>query len=133
MKAIDKTTKECLSCKQILPTALFYKQKQKSETSNTTWEYFDTICKKCRKEYATSRRIDLKVKAIKYKGGKCIRCGYSNITFPAVFDFHHLNPAEKDFSISSTSKSWTKITTELDKCILLCANCHRIEHSLVKS
>lgn len=130
MKAIDKVTKECISCKRTLSTSLFYKQQQKSETSNITWEYFDTMCKECRKTYTSSRRIDLKLKAIEYKGGKCLRCGYSDTSFVAVFDFHHLDPKQKDFSISNSSKSWEKISKELDKCILLCANCHRIEHSV---
>lgn len=129
MKAIDKVTKECLTCKQVLSTSLFYKQQQKSEYSNTIWEYFDTVCKKCRKEYSAERRLALKLKAVEYKGGQCVRCDYSDKTYLSVFEFHHLDPKEKDFSISSTYKSWNKIVPELDKCILLCANCHRIEHS----
>lgn len=129
MKAIDKTTKVCKSCEQELPTSMFYKQQQKSNVSDTTWEHFDTVCKECRKQYSHQRRVELKNKAIKYKGGKCEKCGYDNIEFPAVFDFHHLDPTAKDFAIGSSSKSWKNIKPELDKCALLCANCHRIEHS----
>ena len=44
--------------------------------------------------------------------------------------FHHKNPKEKDFIIGNVgNKSWDRIKIEMKKCILLCANCHMIEHS----
>jgi hypothetical protein len=56
----------------------------------------------------------------------CERCGFSH---PAAIDFHHRNPNEKDFCIgNSQGMSKEKILAELDKCIALCSNCHRIEH-----
>jgi DNA-binding CsgD family transcriptional regulator len=74
------------------------------------------------------RRRKLKLLAVLYKGGKCAHCGY-NKNFD-VIDFHHLNPEEKDFCISSKCNSrWKTIKKELDKCIALCANCHRETHS----
>ena len=63
-----------------------------------------------------------------YLGGVCRKCGYGkNIT---ALEFHHIED-NKEFSLSSSThnKSWDKIKSELDKCILLCANCHRDEHS----
>jgi NAD-dependent dihydropyrimidine dehydrogenase PreA subunit len=65
--------------------------------------------------------------AIQYLGGKCSRClnSYPRI----VYDFHHKNPETKDFILSEHwGDSREKIWAELDKCILLCANCHRLEH-----
>lgn len=47
-------------------------------------------------------------------------------------DFHHLNPNEKDFNISDRNlptSDWPRIKNELDKCILVCANCHREIHN----
>jgi predicted HNH restriction endonuclease len=47
------------------------------------------------------------------------------------YDFHHKDPNEKDFGISSPSgygKSMTEVKLEVDKCLLLCRNCHAIEH-----
>ena len=69
-----------------------------------------------------------KQKAVEYLGGHCAHC---KGVFPlAVYDFHHVNPNEKEGLLSKILwYSWTKIQIELDKCILLCANCHRIEHN----
>ena len=47
-----------------------------------------------------------------------------------VYDFHHRDPSQKDFSISKNAKSFEKCKQELDKCDLLCANCHRLRHGL---
>ena len=68
----------------------------------------------------------LKNKAISYMGGCCQICGYNKCE--AALHFHHLNPHEKDFTISSKS-NWEDIVDELDKCILLCANCHISYHN----
>ena len=44
--------------------------------------------------------------------------------------FHHKNPSQKEFEISSVlTSSWDRIKIELDRCELLCANCHYIEHT----
>jgi hypothetical protein len=67
-----------------------------------------------------------KVIAVKYKGSKCCRCGYDRCI--KALDFHHIDPAKKDFSVSGVSRSWESIKAELDKCILVCANCHRELH-----
>ena len=66
--------------------------------------------------------------ALEYKGKKCQRCGYNNSI--SALEFHHLNPSEKDFSLSdkTLSREWNVIKNELDKCILVCANCHRELH-----
>jgi hypothetical protein len=72
----------------------------------------------------------IKLKAVEYKGGKCEICGYDKCV--RSLDFHHVNSSEKDFGISSgVCKSWIKIKTELDKCILVCKNCHgEIHHNI---
>ena len=58
---------------------------------------------------------------------KCTKCGFSHA---AALDFHHVDPAEKEYSISAlvSNKSFTKAMKEVKKCIVLCANCHRIHH-----
>ncbi len=74
------------------------------------------------------RRYRAKAAAIQYLGGVCVRCGWQGNQ--AAFQFHHINPRAKDFIIGNVAnKKWDVIKKELNKCILLCANCHAIEHS----
>lgn len=68
-----------------------------------------------------------KIKLVEYKGGKCECCGYSKCI--EALEFHHLDPSKKDFQISGTSKSFEALKKEADKCVLVCANCHREIHA----
>ncbi len=76
-------------------------------------------------------RVAIKKELVKYKGGKCERCGYNKSLY--ALHFHHVNPNEKDFSLSEYFKKSSKIDMdlfkkEIDKCILVCANCHAEIH-----
>lgn len=86
-------------------------------------------CKKCLIDAVNKRRRKVKSLAIEYKGGKCEVCGYDKCN--AALDFHHINKEEKEFGIGSFGhcNSWEKVKEELDKCMLVCANCHREIHS----
>ena len=66
---------------------------------------------------------------VEYKGGKCEICGYNKCI--QALEFHHLNPEEKDFGIGAKgyTRSIEKNKEEVDKCIMVCANCHREIHS----
>lgn len=78
------------------------------------------------------RRKKLKVMAIEYKGGKCQVCGYAK--YGGALDLHHIDPKTKEFGIGDKGYTcaWDKVKAELDKCVLVCANCHReIEAGLV--
>jgi hypothetical protein len=72
------------------------------------------------------RNLERKKKAVEYKGGKCQECGYKKCI--AALEFHHRDPNEKDFEISNGARNWDKIKAELDKCDLLCSNCHKEVH-----
>jgi len=78
---------------------------------------------------AKKRRSRFKQKCVDYKGGKCAICGYDKCL--AALDFHHVNPTLDDIRISKIFpfKFNVMIQKELDKCILLCSNCHREFHS----
>lgn len=78
------------------------------------------------------RKWELKLKCVQHLGGKCESCGYNRCR--EALEFHHRNPSSKDFSISSAwiGRSWDAIERELDKCLLLCANCHREVHAGIK-
>jgi len=77
----------------------------------------------------SKRRKKLREMVIKYKGGKCILCGYHK--YLGAFDLHHSSDSKKEFGLSEggLTRSWEKIKKEADKCILVCANCHREIHS----
>ena len=129
-------TKVCYCCNINKQLADF------SKKSNTS-DGYATTCKECAKEkrrlsrtktkqekaneYAYKRRLERKLWAVNYLGNKCSKCG---ITYPHyVYDFHHKNPKEKEFAISLILYySEESLKKELDKCALLCANCHREEH-----
>ena len=73
------------------------------------------------------RRKKLKLLAVEYLGSKCMLCGYSKCI--EALEFHHLY--DKKFGLSSRgiTRSWNSIKEELNKCILVCANCHREIHA----
>jgi len=85
-----------------------------------------------RREYlikaVTRRRKEIRLKAIKHLGGRCIKCGYDK--YPEVLEFHHKNPSQKEFGLSRQGhcRSWKRVCQEIEKCDLLCANCHREVH-----
>jgi len=58
---------------------------------------------------------------------KCNRCSESHI---ATLQFHHTNPSEKEIAISNAVRKWSvkRLLIEIEKCEVLCANCHAIEH-----
>jgi hypothetical protein len=71
------------------------------------------------------RRKRLRIQSIEYKGGKCQLCGYNRCN--AALEFHHLDRGKKAFGLSmrGITRSWESIRREIEKCILVCANCHR--------
>ena len=83
-------------------------------------------------ERISNRRKQMAQMAVESKGGKCQICGYNRCI--AALEFHHVDPTQKLFGIrcAGNTMSWEKMRAELDKCVLLCANCHReVEAGLV--
>ena len=89
---------------------------------------FSLYCKKCTSEKMRLSKLETKKYCVKYKGEKCQKCGYNKNY--AALEFHHTDPAKKDFLISDVrvAKTKDKLHLELDKCLLLCANCHAETH-----
>ena len=128
--------KKCSGCKILKEFDDFYINKANMKTGLSAW------CKSCSKEH---KKIHYKNNKEKYienglegkkwfmdykKTIECVRCGFNH---PAALDFHHIDPNIKLFQISSINKNKinkNKIFNEIDKCIVLCSNCHRIEHSI---
>ena len=84
-------------------------------------------CKECRKEAVLDIRRRNKIRLVEYKGGKCEICGYDKCI--DALEFHHLDPNEKEFGIAGDTRSLEKLKNEADKCVLICANCHRELHA----
>ena len=85
-------------------------------------------CKECRKDAVIDTRRRNKIRLVEYKGGKCEICGYNKCI--DALEFHHLNPEEKDFGLScGDTRSLERLKVEADKCIMVCANCHREIHA----
>lgn len=59
-------------------------------------------------------------------GGFCAICKIED--HPIVYDFHHIDPSKKDFTISSRIVSWQRTVDEASKCVMLCGGCHRKVH-----
>lgn len=114
-KAKDGLCFYCKDCASVKSREAYHRKKQDKE-------WYAAY----RKGYADLYR-ERKQKAVSLLGGKCQDCSG---VFPLVaYDFHHINPDEKEFNPSKAfSKSEETMLKELSKCVLLCSNCHRIRH-----
>lgn len=108
----------CSSCGREEPAVEFYNSGRKTQAR----------CKDCFNRYCIERWRRIKAEEVARMGGVCQDCRDS--FHPDVFDFHHEDPATKEFQ-------WTRLRlfsaqrrrAELAKCVLLCANCHRLRHA----
>lgn len=108
-----------------------YEQKHPEKAKENRKRYEEKHINQIRKRASTWQKEkgrQNKLKAIAYLGGYCTDCG--NEFPPYVYDFHHLDPTIKDSTIAQImGRKWENIVSELDKCVLLCANCHRIREN----
>jgi hypothetical protein len=82
---------------------------------------------RCGRHFKVLRQRVLKAAAVACMGGRCAECAGE---FPLpVFDFHHLGDKLGGPSVLIGNASIPRIAAELAKCVLLCANCHRMEHA----
>lgn len=117
----------CSRCLRFLEVDNFYKCNNRN--SNFGYRFY---CKDCEygnrrtkiHQYTLERNRPLKDKFVKLAGGKCQRCGYS--TSNAALDFHHVYPSQKKYNAVTLiySGDIARAWKELDKCCLLCRNCH---------
>lgn len=127
-------TKLCTKCGQVKPVSEFGLNKSKKDG-------LQCHCKECVKVYKKQHYEDnkqyYKDKAVAYRqAGReylndykshlvCSKCGEDRWW---LLDFHHINPSEKDCEVSKLIDAPNKLRKELEKCIVLCANCHRHLH-----
>jgi len=121
-------TKRCPKCGETKPLDEFYRRTGRNRIS--------PYCKSCYSAYQAKilreKLRERKRKAVEYKGGKCERCEYDRCI--AALEFHHRDPEQKEFKFGRAHGPMDQLTpeiiAELDKCDLLCANCHREAHNM---
>ena len=133
--------KHCKKCNTTKPLTKEYWHKRKSH--HTGWEFY---CKECihktTRNYYKDNTEKMKGQSLEWKRNQrqkineykdplsCKKCGESR---NHLLDFHHINPDKKLFQISQgEAHSWPKVKKEIDKCMVLCSNCHRDFHHLSK-
>lgn len=120
-KKTDIELKKCPKCKEF--------KNRKTEFYQIKGQLIKVsgLCKHCLVKSNAEKRRVVKQKAVEYLGGCCKICGYNKCI--GSLDFHHINRKEKDIDYSLFKTIFNKrLTDELDKCILLCANCNRELH-----
>lgn len=117
--------KQCISCKQIKSLSEFY-----TNGKYHNKQKYKPNCKICctleRKTIVEAKRLAIEASF----GMTCTICGYDRCS--AALEFHHIDPNAKEYSPSNLINDATPLKTvfaELEKCVLLCANCHREVHS----
>lgn len=129
-------TKQCSTCKQIRSTSEFRRDASRIDGLNTS-------CKSCCKHraaihyYKYPDRVRLRTKTrlkthrmwldrIKLDSG-CLFCEEDTAI---CLDFHHLDSTDKEFGIAeSLNRSWVDILKEIEKCVVVCSNCHKKIHA----
>lgn len=123
----------CSFCKNNLPIENFSKKRnghqascktchsayRKTHYQNNRQKYIDKAA-----EYKEKLKADFQ--KLKAEAGGCKVCGEST---PCCLDFHHTRDKIGEVSQLINSVSWDKVLAEIEKCILLCANCHRKVHA----
>lgn len=123
-----------------------------SKCNNTSSELDkNKVCPTCKKIAKSTRKINARLRAalpkekksinqtkldmINRLGGKCVHCGYSR--YLSALEFHHIDPTTKvalvsklisQYNTTSTVRNYELLVAEVDKCLLLCSNCHAAKH-----
>jgi hypothetical protein len=114
------TERTCSKCGKLKPI---------SEYPRKNGKRYHSWCKDCLYGFNQKRWEITKKKAVDYKGGCCNICGYDKCL--AALEFHHIDPTTKEKSCYNLMlMSWDRVKNEIDKCVLLCSNCHREKHNL---
>ena len=77
-----------------------------------------------------AHRYERNLMLFNYKGAGCSHCGLSEPDHLEIYDYHHVDPATKLYGVAKiVTGDLERLMTEVDKCLLLCSNCHRREHA----
>lgn len=118
-------TKICSKCGIEKPLTEYHKNGFNSQGKQKYRGY----CKSCANKREMERYWEKRA-FVDAQRTKCAKCGD---TRSYVLDFHHINPEEKEFTIGRLERgSQESLQKEIDKCVCLCANCHREFHHYQK-
>ena len=110
------------------------------EAINARQKQYDEDHKEARKQWREDNKeaIAAKQKALRdarnleifeYKGGACKHCSSRELDYLGMYEYHHVDPTTKLHSVSVIlTGPLDRLYAEVDKCLLLCPNCHRKEH-----
>ena len=115
-------TKQCTKCKRILPLSEFNWRDKTKGTRRAD-------CKYCHNQYMKDayKKKQQEIEQLK-ASNKCAKCGESR---GYMLDFHHIDPSIKKEGIAqmiANNYNLNEVYNEIEKCICLCANCHREFH-----
>lgn len=130
--------KDCIECSEK------DKRHRRCEVSSGGSIQYRSVCIDCwRKKEQTYRKANwdkikqkkveraqsAKRKCVEYLGGQCCKCGYNKSM--RALTFHHKIRSDKSYEITAIKDhNWEKVKAELDKCILICFNCHMEEEEI---
>lgn len=115
--------KVCTKCGRDLPLSQYHRV----GTYSNGKVRLRTYCKDCANKTERERYRKKKEFLNEFRT-ECAKCGDTRTW---VLDFHHIDPSKKDFTIGTLKKGdLDLIKSEIDKCVVLCANCHREFHYL---
>lgn len=111
--------KVCTKCGKEKSIEEFYKNGNRMQST----------CKDCFKESIRNTYLEKTERVNQYKESiGCEKCGERRVH---LLDFHHKDKSQKDFNISDkTRMCFEKLMEEINKCFILCSNCHRDFHYL---
>ena len=126
---MEPSERQCQKCDDVRPLSMFYtglESRRANREGRTSWEMH---CRFCQRTLNDARRKPRQDYADRKKAeAGCADCGLSLPEHPEVFDFDHRDPAEKHAAVSAlvTRGTFEDFAAEIEKCDVVCANCHRI-------
>jgi hypothetical protein len=105
-----------------------YNKKYRESTKGDRLAYYKQRYQ-ANKKNREARRYVRQLEIFEYKGGACAHCFVRELDYMAMYDYHHTDPATKLHAVATVMYGpLDRVLTEVDKCLLLCSNCHRKEH-----
>jgi hypothetical protein len=122
----EEATRKCIRCGVWRPIGMFYVEMERRRAQREGRRAWVTHCRVCQQQVNTERRKPRQdySDAIKLDRG-CADCGIRS-PHPEIYDFDHVGEKSASVSTLMTKGTWEQFVAEIEKCEVVCANCHRI-------